>query len=368
MRVLVVTTWFPNVAHDGSGIFNLRDAELLAKDHEIHVVHLLRSSFMRADEPVREVLSSGVVVERVRFDWVHPKTVVGAIWRIKHLLDGYDLLHTMAFPSLLPVSLAFPRLPWVHTEHWTGLIRFSQNFLKRQIQKLLRRALKRPNEVVAVSQMLGSIVSSTTKRPTHIIANSVEFPPLGKVVKRWSGEGELRIVSVAGLVDHKGPLEAIRTISLLQNAGINAKLTWLGRGYLSETAKRMVNDLDLSESVHLPGSVSPNQVQEYLLNAHIFMLPTEYETFGVAIAEAIAAGLPVVVTGHGGHESFVSPRVGVLVGTRDPESLAAAVYKLLDSSELLDPVGISEYAKERFSDETRQKAYAVVYAAARASQ
>ena len=366
MRVLVITTWFPSARHDGSGIFNLRDVELLQQNHAVHVIHLIRSSLMTSDEPTIETLDSGPTVERIRFDWRDPKAIFAAISIIRRRLKSVDILHSMAFPALIPMRLLRIRVPWVHTEHWSGLTRLSTNPVKRVAQKLLRRVLSLPDVIVVVSHTLGRITTEITKREPQIIGNSVKFPEGGAVASRWQGTGPLKIISVAGAEIHKGPLQTIHAVRLLRDQGIEAKLTWLGRGRLLETAKKLAVDLGIKDFVSLPGSVSPEKVRTYLLQSHIFVLPTDGETFGVAIAEALAAGLPVVVTGRGGHEDFVTDEVGRFAASREPREIAKAVQVLLESDDVLAPKMISKYARELFSDEVRQIEYEKAYESAKA--
>ena len=65
--------------------------------------------------------------------------------------------------------------------------------------------------------------------------------------------------------------------------------------------------------------------------ADLFVLPSIVETFSVATAEALATGTPVLVTDCGGPTEFVTPEVGCVVPTSDPEALCAKLNVMLDS-------------------------------------
>jgi glycosyltransferase involved in cell wall biosynthesis len=100
---------------------------------------------------------------------------------------------------------------------------------------------------------------------------------------------------------------------------------------------------------------------EALLRAHLFVLPTQGETFGVAIAEALGHGLPVVTSGQGGHRAFLPPAASRAVDARSGPALAGAIAELAADPERWTPEQIAAYARETFSEERRRADYREVY-------
>ncbi len=90
----------------------------------------------------------------------------------------------------------------------------------------------------------------------------------------------------------------------------------------------------LPDRVEATGPVSA--VAPHLRRATLFVLPSYQEGFGIAVAEALAAGLPVVVTPCGGPEALVTESdAGVVLSSFDPAELASTVRKLLADAERL---------------------------------
>ena len=93
-----------------------------------------------------------------------------------------------------------------------------------------------------------------------------------------------------------------------------------------------------------------------ILNKNIFflgyvpnnVLSSRYETFSVVTAEAIAHGLPVVVTKCGGPEEFVSPDQGLLVNNMDINALISGIEYMSSNWQNYDPDKLMEYAKNKF--------------------
>ena len=94
-------------------------------------------------------------------------------------------------------------------------------------------------------------------------------------------------------------------------------------------------------------------------------MPTEGETFGVSFAEALGHGLPVVTSGIGGHLDFLRPEVSRVVETRSGAALADAAEELIGDPGRWTPDQIANYARDKFSEDTRRIEYAAVYESAR---
>lgn len=366
--MLVVTPWFPSAAHTGAGIFNLRDAQTIARDHEVRVLHLVRPDWFAADAPAGEV--EGIPVERVPFAAGDPRTWRRARAAIRAALADADLLHTMAFPALLPFTGLRVRTPWVHTEHWSGLMR-RHTGPKGVVDSLMRRVLRRPDEVVAVSDALAERIAPWTRRSPQVIGNAVPFPPEGAVSRPPAPGERLRIIGIAGIVPHKGPLLAVEAVAELVRRGVAAELRWAGVGEQRDDMEARAAELGLGTGagadgvdggVVLLGQLARPELEQELLAAHAFVLPTERETFGVAIAEALACGLPVVVTGEGGHVSVLDGFAGVGIAERSAPRIADGLLEVLADDTESRRAERAHLAHERFSEEMRRESYRRVYA------
>lgn len=366
MRVLAVTPWFPAPSAPGSGIFNLRDVEMLARDHRVTVLHLHDPALPDGAEQWRT--DDGVTVHRGLFSSSRPDTWPAAIREIRRHAAGADLVHTMAFPAILPVALAGPHRPWVHTEHWSGLVGTPSTLRARLGGAVLRPGLRRPDAVVAVGRPLAEAVDRFRSEPTAVIGNRVRLATAGAAERgelpqrpEGRGDGPLRLVGVGNLIPWKGVLEAVDAVAELRDRGIEAVLEWAGAGPLADEARARAAALGVADRVTLLGHVDPEALPETLRRAHVFVLPTEGETFGVAIAEALGHGLPVVTSGEGGHRAFLPAAASRAVDTRSGAALASAIADLAADPERWAPGEIAAYARDAFSEERRRAEYREVY-------
>jgi len=363
MRILVVTPWFPSTLKPGAGAFVERDAELLQEHHDVTVLQLAEARDVHPDEPRRLETDSGITVIRQPFTPLNPASLVRAGAVIRELLGDVDVVHSMALHALMPVRLARPRIPWVHSEHWSGLILDSLPIKKRLGLLLYRSSLARPDVVTAVGETLAAVTQRYARREVRVIPNHVPLGSFDRLPEAPEdrGEGALRLIAVGNLIHHKGPFPAVDAVGELRARGIAATLTWVGAGPLADAVADRARRLELGDAVHLPGQVDSSRIPGLLHEAHVFVLPTKSETFGIAIAEALGQGLPVVTTGVGDHLGLLPPAASRVAAARTGPALADAIASLVTDEARWPPERIMAYAHERFSDQRRRSAYAAVY-------
>ena len=144
---------------------------------------------------------------------------------------------------------------------------------------------------------------------------------------RWA-----HLLCVASVTPRKGHVTLIR--ALAQIAELEWTLICVGSMHrdpvaplrvLKEIAKAKLNErVIFKDEVKDSAALAP-----YYERADIFVLPTEYEGYGMAVAEALAHGLPVISTPTGGIEQLVGERAGILVPPGDAKALAAALRRLI---------------------------------------
>lgn len=135
------------------------------------------------------------------------------------------------------------------------------------------------------------------------------------------------VLYVARLVDEKRPELFVQVAAHVHRARPDVVFALVGSGSQLERMRDLVREEGLEGVVAVPGFVE--DLPATYRAADLFLSTSRYEGFGLAIAEAMASGLPVVSTLVGGVEDVVGD-AGVLVRSADPERLAAEVVRLLD--------------------------------------
>jgi glycosyltransferase involved in cell wall biosynthesis len=171
-----------------------------------------------------------------------------------------------------------------------------------------------------------------------------EFPFRERAVPKNS---EWRFVQAGRLIEKKGLPVTLRAFSTFLKQHPNATLTIAGEGPLLGELQKIVGELKIAERVSFTGFISQEQLRELYYKSHIFLHPSQtggdgnQEGIPNSMLEAMATGLPVFATLHGGIPEAIDNGVsGVLVPERDDGALARA---LLDAAQ--DPGFLARIAQ-----------------------
>jgi glycosyltransferase involved in cell wall biosynthesis len=121
--------------------------------------------------------------------------------------------------------------------------------------------------------------------------------------------GPLRLLCVGRLIERKGQQHLIEAVKKLSDQGIELMLELVGTGDAATAYQVRVRELGLEDRVHFVGYVPREEIARHYVAAHVFVLPSYNEGMSVATLEAMAAGLPVVVTRTGGTAELVEEGV-----------------------------------------------------------
>jgi glycosyltransferase involved in cell wall biosynthesis len=150
-------------------------------------------------------------------------------------------------------------------------------------------------------------------------ANAAEEAPL-------CAPGEFPIVNVARHVPAKDHLTLLRGLGVARREDRSLVLFLVGLGPLTESLRRSAMELGIAEAVRFLGERA--DVGEILRQSKLFVLSSVNEGLPISLLEAMAAGLPHVVTQVGGMREVVEmSQAGLLVPPQDPEALAKAMLQ-----------------------------------------
>jgi glycosyltransferase involved in cell wall biosynthesis len=138
----------------------------------------------------------------------------------------------------------------------------------------------------------------------------------------------------------------LQAIKLLIDDGVPCHYTIIGSGPEEGALHALSKRLSLKPHVSFLGAQSHEQVIHEMQNSDIFIHPSENESFGVAVIEAMAAGLPVIAALNGGTQETVEHgKTGLLYSPGDVNSLLQGLLKLANDVDLRESYGKSGRAR-----------------------
>ncbi len=392
MRIVHLTHNFPRWPGDPSGNFLLTLAQAqVALGHEVTIVaphaagaleHETRDGIrvvrFRYGSDADETLAyTGVMHEQVRRSW-------RARWRLLVFLRamrrvavaaarerGADVLHAhwwfpaglAAWPGRLPAAL-------VVTSHGTDL------FMLRSIRALRplgRAVLRRARAVTTVSRALALEVAAlgVPVAGVRVLPMPMDLALLGASPAPDASRDADHVLFVGRLSAQKGADDLLRALALLVAQRPLVRLTIVGAGAEDAALRELADALDITGRVTFLGALAPAQVAAEYRRASVLAVPSstgrrgEEEGFGLVAAEAMAAGLPVVVTSTGGLTDIVTEgQTGLLVPAREPRAMAAALARVLGDASFARALATRARAEvlARFTPQIVADAYCALYA------
>ena len=266
------------------------------------------------------------------------------IFRLKRRIKGYDIVHVHLFPALYWVAFA----KWlfsidaklVYSEHSAWSNRQSVKVLK-PVEKFVYAQY---NAIVGVSSDVLEVLKARFpfKEKLYLINNGIKidnfrFAPIANRRELGVPEETVFLLQVSKFDNQKDQKTVIRALSLLPN---RFHVVFVGDGPLRVEHEALVKVNHLSDRVHFLGI--RDDVPSILKAADIVILSTNYEGFGLAALEGMAACKPVIASDVEGLSAVVGG-AGILFKLHDERELSDSILRLSE-----DKVYYNEIAEKCF--------------------
>jgi glycosyltransferase involved in cell wall biosynthesis len=280
-----------------------------------------------------------------------------AIYKHKIQIIHVNSYHPGNFGRLAAYLMGVP----IIIDHWHGFLRFNRK------RKIMCRFLSRFTDLsLAISWLVRDyVIKECGLNPDsfQVLYNCLDYHRYqsgrskSQVRRELGLMLDLPVVGLVARLDHwgKGHRELFQAMALLRDRNPMQAII-IGGGKREAEMEDLVTTLNLSQFVHFLGY--RDDIPDLLAAMDIFALPSYSEGVSLAMLEAMAAGLPVIVSHVGGLPEIVqSEETGILVPPKDPEALAAGLTRLLSDSAWAKSLGENArvYVEQNFSFERLEK-------------
>ncbi len=358
--------------YGGSGIVATELAMALAEaGDEVHVISYALPSRLAFNNP-RIFFHEVVVPHYPLFDYP-PYSLALATKMVevaRH--QGLDVLHVhYAVPNAISAVLArqilAPQpLPVVTTLHGTDvtLVGNDPNYLETT-----RYGVVQSDAVTAVSEalrvqtveQLGVLTKTIHVVPNFIDPTRFEAFRGTEGARRWAKPGERTLVHISNFRPVKRVLDVVGIFERVR-CEVRSRLILVGDGPERGKVEQLCRERDLCHAITFIGSLP--LIEEILVGADLFLLPSETESFGLAALEAMSCEVPVIATTAGGlPEVVIDGETGFLRDVGDVDGMAAAALDLLrdEPKRLAFATAARRSAVERFSQDVIVGRYRELY-------
>ncbi len=355
MKILHITSWYPNPTHPKEALWIKRHIEAL--DSHLDYQEVLHLQVQRGGFKVNTEKFKNGQHRQIYIPTKH--------WFIYELISSLLLLYFLIKKKvnkkfdIINFHIAYPnltywhflkklvRLPIVITEHWSAYhFNFNVNKPLPRIQRIFRQGIP----VITVSRALGMDIKqfSNAEFPNFIVPNIVDkaiFYP------EKSGRREKYFFMVSQWSWPKNPFLVMEAFVKFTEIFSEYHLIIGGYGKQWDEISQWVKKRNVNSKIELVGALSSFEVAQYMRNATLFLHPSNYETFSVVCAEAVSCGVSVIASNVGGISEVVKNQ-GILINEENIANWKAAMIEVVTNNKKkhnkndefnIDSVGIAYY-------------------------
>ncbi|MEP7257464.1 MAG: N-acetyl-alpha-D-glucosaminyl L-malate synthase BshA [Flavitalea sp.] len=344
----------------GSGVLATELGKALA--HKGHQVH-----FITYQQPVRlNEFNANIFYHEVRvptyplFDFPPYETALASAMVDVIVNNQIDLLHVhYAIPHASAAYMAKKiletqgrKIPVITTLHGTDITLVGRD---KTFSPVVAFSINQSDAITAVSQNLSDETHKIFKieKEIHVIHNFVDVnrfskKPIDAFRRVIAPNDEKIIVHASNFRKIKRVNDVIRIFEKV-NKVAPSKLLFVGDGPERPGAESLCRELNLCDDMRFVGK--QEQMEEIFAIGDLFVLTSEYESFGLAALEAMAAGIPVISTNTGGlPEINIQGKTGFLSNVGDIDSMSAHAIELLTDKEKLATFSANAAAQAKLFD------------------
>jgi L-malate glycosyltransferase len=329
----------------GSGVLATELGKALAdKGHSVH--------FITYQQPVRlNVFSANIYYHEVRvptyplFDYPPYEVALSSTMVDVILNHDLDLLHvhyaiphaSAAYMAKKIVEKQGRTIPVITTLHGTDITLVGKD---KTYAPVVTFSINESDSITAVSDNLRqeTFNSFAITKDIQVIHNFVDVArfskkPIDAFRRVIAPHGEKILVHASNFRGVKRVQDVVKIFAKVRKE-LPAKLLMVGDGPERPAMENLVKELRITEDVRFLGK--QEQIEEIMVVSDLFILPSEYESFGLAALEAMAARMPVISTNAGGlPEINIQGETGYMADVGDVDGMSQYAIELLKDEDKL---------------------------------
>ena len=280
MRVLFLTPWYPSANDAMLGLFVQKHVEAV-RAQGVDVQVIFSQNWRDTWRQWKALRRTGWMPDVVQLNVIQKQGAL-ALWLKQHL-----------------------HIPYIIVEHWSGYLPENGQFKQFHPLKkrFMRRVCSKAEGVWTVSQPLQQAMQNCGMKAKQwgTVDNVVDgfFFRNPSVPKEPVSPHRKTLLHVSCFDERaKNVTGLLRAAKMLSERRHDWKLVLVGTGMDYQECRQYADALELTQNdlVHFTGEQTPQQVAEWMHKADALVLSSRYETYGVVLAEAAAAGLPILST------------------------------------------------------------------------
>ena len=365
-HILFLCSWYPNRVQPTNGNFIQKHAEVASLNNNVSVINI------QPDNRVNKIEITIKKTENLQTIIVYIPIKSNPILKYLSYRKAYKLASKYAEEDFGPINIIhlnhlFPlgyliqksKLPLIITEHYSG---FTLDKLDYNQEKLTKKLFSKANKIIAVSDFLKQNLAkySDTIDKIEVIGNLIDteiFYPVDK-----SNKDKIQFIHISNGDDAaknvNGILKAVKQLTEITK---NFSMTFVCDGDM-KLMNEKARELGIYNTfVFFKEEQKTEDIAKLLQESDALVMFSNYETFGIVCAEALACGTPVIATDIPATKELVNENNSILIETENVEMLTGALLSFIELPIKLDIQSEHRIIKEKFSKEVISEKLQKIY-------
>ena len=365
-HILFLCSWYPNRVQPTNGNFIQKHAEVASLNNNVSVINI------QPDNRVNKIEITIKKTENLQTIIVYIPIKSNPILKYLSYRKAYKLASKYAEEDFGPINIIhlnhlFPlgyliqksKLPLIITEHYSG---FTLDKLDYNQEKLTKKLFSKANKIIAVSDFLKQNLAkySDTIDKIEVIGNLIDteiFYPVNK-----SNKDKIQFIHISNGDDAaknvNGILKAVKQLTEITK---NFSMTFVCDGDM-KLMNEKARELGIYNNfVFFKEEQKTEDIAKLLQESDALVMFSNYETFGIVCAEALACGTPVIATDIPATKELVNENNSILIETENVEMLTGALLSFIELPIKLDIQSEHRIIKEKFSKEVISEKLQKIY-------
>lgn len=376
-NILFLAKWYPNKFDPQLGVFIQKHAKAVSLYSNVSVLHICADNILQTPyqkqvaeaQGFKEIIvyyknSEGILKPLIN-SYRYLKAFKTGLDEARQTLGVIDLIHVNVLTRMGVLALLIKKLkkiPYIVTEHWTGYV--SGKYQQQSALKkwLTRITIKNADAVTAVSENLkNNMLQLGLQGNYKVIPNVIEAVELSNITA--NSNTTVKFLTIADLVDaHKNISGIIKAVANVYKQHQNIEYHIIGDGADKQMLTAFAKEVQgINNYVIFHGRQPNGYVYNLLKQVNFVVINSNYETFSVVAAEALANGKPVIATLCGGPEEFITQECGILIEPNNSKQLEAAIIKMIEMHPQYNPIYLNQYITQKLNYQTVGKQLYEIY-------
>ena len=337
-HILHLAKWYPNPKNPLLGVFVHKHAKASAINNNVSLISIFQNADLEQNIRREVTLIDGLqtICFHYKKGLINSLKLFYCLWKEIQNTENLSLIHAHVFgwpTNLAYLSKLILKTPYIVSEHWSGYQIGTFQKLAFWNKALFKKTAKVADQVLAVSQGLKAAMQNCGLEAKYQILANVIDSHEQTIEKKgtpftfiYVGDLDDSVKNISGIID------AFHL--LIQKDEKNIRLEIIGGGIDENRLQEKVEKLELTDFIHFQGVQNNETTLEQIALNHVLVNNSNFETFSVVIAEALANGTPVIGTKCGGPEYLIQGNNGILIEKNNVNDLAEAMLKIKSNYKL----------------------------------